>query len=212
MKWIVVLVLLAPMALACVVPEDGMHIDKSVQFCTNVYYLDKGISVSGENITIDCNDAVLKSWNGGKGISIEHSSNVTITHCHVVNYYVGIYARNSTNVDLEDNNLVRNRIGTRFVLVSDSATFNQDVSLTAPFEIMESENNVLSLTNKAVYGDFCASNFCNEQRNAVTTFVQPKINSLEMGSWLLDQLTGRKSMQKFYDWVFGANTGLFVQE
>jgi len=203
MKWVVLLVLLAPMALACIVPEDGMRIEKSVQFCTNVYYLDKGVSISGNNITLDCGDSVLKSWSGGKGVSIEHSSNITVTNCRLVSYNIGIYARNSTNVYLEDNHLVRNKIGTRFVLVSDSATLNQDVSLTAPFEIMESENNVLSLTNKAVYGDFCDSNFCNEKRNAVTTFVQPKITSLEMGSWLLDQLTGRKSLQKFYDYVFG---------
>ena len=204
MKWVLVFVLLAPAVLACVVPKDGMMIHKSIKFCADVYYLDRGISVSGKNINLDCEGAVLKSWNGGKGISVEHSSNITVTNCRILNYNTGLYVRNSTKVYLEDNHLVRNQIGTRFVVVSDSATFNHDVSLKSAFEIFESENNVLSLTNKAVYGDFCALNFCNEKRNAITLFVQPKTTTPQLQSWLIDQLTGRKSVQKFYDYVFGS--------
>lgn len=212
MKWIIVLVLLMPAALACVVPRDGMMIRKSAEFCTDVYYLDKGISIEGNNLDIDCNGAVLKSWKGGRGISIEHSANVTVSNCRIVNYNIGFYARNSTELYFEDNHLVRNKIGTRFVLVSGSATFNNDVSLSAPFEMNQSENNVLSLTNKFVEGNFCSENFCNEKRNAVELFVQPKISAPVMESWLLDQLTGRNSIKKFYDYVFGQfSTAGFVQ-
>ncbi len=204
MKWVIVLLLLAPIALGCVVPRDGMMIRKSVQFCTDVYFLDKGISIVGNDVNLDCNGAVLKSWTGGKGISIEHVSNITISKCRIVNYDIGFYARNATKIYLEDNHLVRNKIGTRFVLVKDSATFNHDVSLQTAFEVMESENNVLSLTNKPVEGDFCSINFCNEQRNAVILFVQPKTTVPQMQSWLVDQLTGKKSIQNFYDYVFGS--------
>lgn len=213
MKWVVVLLLLAPVVLGCVVPRDGMMIRKSVQFCTDVYYLDKGISITGNNVRLDCNGAVLKSWNGGKGISIEHMSNVTVTNCRIVNYNTGIYVRNSTLIYLEDNHLVKNKIGTRFTVVKDSATFNHDVSLSAPFEILESENNVLSLTNKFVEGSFCASNFCNEKRNAVTLFIQPKTTAPQMQNWLFDQITGKKSVQKFYEYVFGSfsTPGVFLK-
>ncbi len=203
MKWVVVLVLLIPAALACVVPRDGMMIGKSVDFCTDVYYLDKGILIEGKNLNLDCNGAVLKSWKGGRGISIEHSANVTITNCRVVNYNIGLHVRNSTEVYLEDNHLVKNKIGTRFVLVSDSATFNHDVSLSVPFEINQSEDNILSLTNKFVEGDFCSANFCNEKRSAIDSFVEPEMSAPVMESWLLDQLTGRNSIKKFYDYVFG---------
>lgn len=203
MKWVLLAILLAPVALGCVVPRDGMVIAGSVQLCTDVYYLDTGLIIVGSDVALDCNGAVLKSWNGGKGISIEHVSNVTVTKCRIVNYNVGLYVRNATQVYLEDNHLVKNSIGTRFTVVRDSATFNHDVSLTAPFEILESENNVLTLTNKFVEGSFCGNNFCNEQRNTVTLFVQPKTTPAQLENWLVDQLTGKKSLQKFYDYVFG---------
>jgi parallel beta-helix repeat protein len=209
MKWVLIVLLLAQVALGCVVPRDGMMIASSVRLCTDVYYLDKGIMIAGSDVTLDCNGAVLKSWNGGKGISIEHVSNVTVTKCRIVNYNVGIYVRNATRVYLEDNHLVKNSIGTRFTVVSDSATFNHDVSLTAPFEILESENNVLSLTNKFVQGDFCASNFCNEQRNTISLFVQPKTTPAQLEDWLVDQLTGKKAVQQFYEYVFGDFKALF---
>jgi parallel beta-helix repeat protein len=202
MKYLFIALLLVPVALACVVPQDGMLVDHSVQFCSDVYYFDKGISITGNDIELDCNGAVLKSWKGGKGISVEHSSNITVTNCRVVNYNTGFYVRNSTRVFLEDNHLVRNKVGTRFVVVSESATFNHDVSLQAAFEIFESEGNAISLTNRRVSGDFCQLNFCNERRNAVFLFAQPKTTVPELHNWLLDQLTGRKSVQRLYDWVF----------
>lgn len=209
MKWVLLMILLAPVALGCVVPRDGMVIAASVQLCTDVYYLDKGLIIVGSDVTLDCNGAVLKSWNGGKGISIEHVSNVTVTKCRVVNYNVGLYVRNSTQIYLEDNHLVKNSIGTRFTVVKDSATFNHDVSLAAPFEILESENNVLTLTNKFVEGYFCGNNFCNEQRNAVSLFIQPKTTPAQLENWLVDQLTGKKAVQQFYEYVFGDFKALF---
>ncbi|MEM3154857.1 MAG: NosD domain-containing protein [Candidatus Woesearchaeota archaeon] len=203
MKWAIVFLLLVPGVLACVVPRDGMRIAASVQLCTDVYYLEKGISIVGSDVKVDCNGAVLKSWNGGKGVSVEHVSNVTISKCRLVNYDIGLYVRNSSMVHLEDNHLVKNKIGTRFTVVRDSATFNHDVSLVSPFEVFESENNILSLTNKFVSGDFCSINFCNQGRNAISLFIRPKTTSREMQNWLIGQLTGRKSAQKLHEWVFG---------
>ena len=199
-----ILLLCIPTVLACVVPQDGMKITKSIQLCTDVYYLNKGVSISGKDITLDCNDAVLKSWNGGKGVSIEHSTNITVTSCSILFYNIGMYVRNSTKVFLNDNHLVRNTIGTRFVVVSDSATFNHDVSLGKPFEVLESEHNVLTLTNKPVEGAFCADNYCNAQRNAVALFIQPETTPPQMHNWLLDQLTGRKTANRLQNWVFGS--------
>ncbi len=204
MKYWVLLVLLAPSVLACVVPRDGMKIDNSVSFCSDVYYFNKGIIISGRNIAVDCNSAVFKSWNGNNGILIENSMNVTVNDCRIISYQTGILVRNSAQVFLNDNHLIKNEVGTRFDLVSDSATLNYDVSLRMPFELIASKNNVVSLLNKPVDGVFCSENFCNEQRNAVVLFEQPKTTAPEMSNWLLDQLTGKKSAQKLYDWVFGS--------
>lgn len=212
MKTFLLLLVLVPGVFACVVPEDGMVVGSSLSFCSDVYYLDNGISIVGSNIKVDCDGAVLKSWNGGKGVSIEHSSNVTLSNCRIVSYNTGIYVRNSSQVFLEDNHLVRNQVGSRFVVVSGSATFNHDVSLKSAFEIFESENNVVSLTNKRVEGDFCVVNFCNGSRNAVSLFVQSKNDVPQFHSWFLDQLTGKKSAQKLHDWVFGgfSTQGFFL--
>jgi len=201
MKYLLFL-LLIPAALACVVPEDGMVIDKSTTFCSDVYYLDSGISISGSNITLDCAGAVLNSWEDGKGISIEHSWNVTVKKCRVINYKTGIYVRNSTNVLLINNHLIRNQIGTRFAVVSESSTLNHDVSLQTPFEMLGSQHNALSLTNKFVSGDYCSDNFCNEPVDAVTLFARPKTTSFELQNWLRGQLS-TKSAARLYKWVFG---------
>jgi len=198
---ILLLVLLAPAVLACVVPEDGMLIDQSMQFCNDVFYVNN-ISVSGDNINIDCNSAVLKSWTGGTGILIENSANITVSGCRIVNYDTGFQVENSTRVFLDDNHLIRNKIGTLFVGVSDSATLNQDISLQESFLVFNSNNNVLSLTNRVVRGDFCQDNFCNKQRSTVALFVQPRTTLPQMKDWLIEQITG-KSSKKLFNWVFG---------
>lgn len=200
MKWLVVVVVLMPMALACVVPENGMIVDRSVTFCADVFYLDDGIKVRADNINVTCDGSVFKSWSGGKGISIEHAENVTISGCRVVSYDIGLYVRNASRVFLEDNHLVRNQVGTRLVVVSESATFNHDVSLKAPFEVLESADNALSLTNKEVEGSFCLDNLCNRQRNALEMFLKPQTPASKMQSWLGEQL-GKKSPARLLSWV-----------
>lgn len=200
MKYLLFL-LLAPAVLACIVPQNGMKIDKSVDFCTDVFYLDKGIFISGDDIVINCNGAVLKSWSGGRGISIDDSKNITINGCRILNYNIGIFVENSTRVFLNDNHLVKNKVGARFVNVSDSATFNHDVSLQLPFEVFESVNNVFSLTNKVVNGKFCSSNFCNERRDAVFLFASPRATNEQMSAWLFG---GLKTAARLRSWVFGS--------
>jgi len=213
MKYWVLAVLLAHGVLACVVPENGMVIDSSLEFCSDIYYFSKGIIVSGTNIFVDCNSAVLKTWNGNNGILIEDSVNVTVSGCRIISFQTGIQVRNSSKVVLTDNHLIKNEVGTRFDLVSDSAVSNFDVSLRMPFELIESKNNAVSLLNKRVEGDFCADNFCNEQKNSMELFVQSKTAAPDLGSWLLEQITGKKTAQRLNSWVFaGFSTPVFVQQ
>ncbi len=200
MKWIVLL-LLVPSVLACVVPIDNMKISQSTELCTGVYYLNNGIKLAESNISLDCSGAVLKSWNKGKGISIEHVENVTVKKCRVLHYQTGIYVRNSTRVFLLDNHLIRNQEGTRFVVVKDSATYNHDVSLGVPFTVLESEGNVISLSNRVVSGDFCETNFCNTRQQAVEHAMIPPITISDFYNWLSEQVGG-KSEGRLYNWLF----------
>lgn len=186
-----------PAVLACVVPEDGMVVDRSMQFCSDVYFFDKGITVTGENVMLDCNGAVLNSWNGGRGVVVEHAVNVTVERCRIVNYNVGMVVRNGTRVFLDDNHLLRNKLGTRFAVVEQSATFNHDVSLERPFEVLESENNVISLTNKRAEGSFCGENFCNRPRSSISVFLLPSSSPPQMRSWLFGHLFGARRLREF---------------
>jgi len=200
MKLVWALLLLAPIALGCVVPRDGMVFSSAAQLCADVFYLDHGIVLTGSDFVLDCNGAVLKGWNGGKAVSIERASNVTVRGCRLVGYDAGFEVRNSTRIFLEDNHLVKNVIGARFVGVSDSATFNHDVSLSAPFELLESDHNALSLSNKVVEGGFCAKNFCNQNRNALSLVLAPHVSLPMMHSWLFQAITGKNSLF-FRAWV-----------
>ena len=206
MKWIVILALLVPGALACVVPTDNMQIAESAEFCADVYYLDNGIHITSSDVTLDCAGAVLKSWNGGKGISIEHVENVTVKRCRVLHYQNGIYVRNSSSVFLLDNHLIHNQEGTRFVVVTDSATFNHDVSLVKPITVLESRNNVISFSNRVVSGSFCKQNYCNKQQKVIEHAMIPEATLPELKSWLSNTIGG-KTPQRLYNWLVSGLTG-----
>jgi len=195
MKWLPMLFLI-PVAFACVVPTEGMRINSSVKLCTDVYYLNKGLTIASNNVVLNCNGAVLKSWQGGKGITIENVANVSISDCRILNYWIGFSVRNSSKVLLTDNHLLRNTIGGRFVGVTSSATFNYDVSLEVPIEVERSSNNVFSLSNKPVSGSWCLENFCNQGRSAIATFMAPRTNPQQMRSWLKEKLTGSERLRK----------------
>ncbi|MBI4146753.1 hypothetical protein HY489_05445 [Candidatus Woesearchaeota archaeon] len=190
MKWLVFLLVL-PGVFACVVPRDGMRVDKDTVLCTAVFYLNKEVSIVADQVMVDCNGAVLKSWSGGIGIRIENRNGVVVKNCRLVSYDAGILVRNSSGVILEENHLVRNKVGVRLVNVSSSATLNHDVSLRSAFEVSRSRNNVLSLTNKPVVGLLCKDNFCNQRKSALNAFVAPRTSQIEMHSWLVEKLTGK---------------------
>lgn len=196
--WIFLLII--PSALACIVPTDGMVVRESVVFCSDVYYFPNGITIKGSNIEILCKGTVLKSFTGGSGISIENSNNVTIKGCRISGYDIGFNVQNATSVFLSDNHLVKNKVGARFGRVFRSSTLNQDVSLSAPFEVFESEKNALSLTNKFVSGSFCDVNYCNLHRDAVVLASKPKLSRQGMAIWFSTQF-GEKSQSRLYSWV-----------
>jgi hypothetical protein len=197
-----IFVLIAPAVFACVIPTDGMVVRESVVFCSDVYYLSNGITIKGSDIEISCKGTVLKSFTGGDGISIENSNNVTVKGCRINGYDVGFNVVNATSVFLSDNHLVKNKVGASFSRVYRSSTLNQDVSLSAPFVVSESEKNALSLTNKFVNGSFCDSNYCNLHRDAVVLASKPKLSRQGMAVWFSTQF-GAKSQSRLHSWVFG---------
>jgi len=145
---------------------------------------------------------VLKSWSGGTGFVIKNVENVTVSGCRLVSYDLAFDVENASRVLLEDNHLVRNKVGVRALDVRESATFNHDISLESPFDVIRSANNAFSLTNKYVDGVFCDKNFCNEQRNAIERFMIPATTLPQLKHWLVEHVTGKRE-EALRDWVFG---------
>ncbi|RJQ21463.1 right-handed parallel beta-helix repeat-containing protein [Candidatus Woesearchaeota archaeon] len=197
---LVLFLLLATSAVACVVPRENMVITESVEFCSDVYYVNWPIRIAADDVAVICSGTVLKSWRGGTGFAVENRQNVTIKDCHLVNHDIGFSVRNSSRVFLIGNHLVKTQVGVRLMNVSGSATLNHDVSLLGAFDVQESAHNVLSLKNKRVSGIFCAHNECNAKESAIETFMRPKQTPPQMSLWLSEVVTG-KSVERLRAWV-----------
>lgn len=152
---------------ACTVPENGMAITNDTRLCTGVYELPDGIHLAADNITLDCAGSVLKGDFKGRGLWIEHLSGVSVKNCHILHFRIGIYVRNSTQIFLFDNHLVRNLEGLRLVDVQNSTIWLTDVSLQTPINILASEQNFVAFANKRIPKEACGWNYCNILREVI---------------------------------------------
>lgn len=195
------LLLFVPGVFACIDAEDNLVIGSSAELCSDVFFLKNGLTINSSNVVLDCSGAVLNSVSGKTGITVRDASNVTVKGCRIVHFDYGFLVWNSTKVYLKDNHLIRNNVGAGFISARDSATFNHDVSLSEPFEVDKSFNNVFSLTNKRVEGPFCKGNFCNSDASSVERFMLPRASPEDMKSLLEEDIFG-KSQTKLRKWVF----------
>lgn len=124
-------------------PVDGMNISKSTTFCPGTYYLPSGISINANNVTLDCDNAILNGNNssiGTNGIIIENKNEAAIKNCEVIKYENGVYLLSSSNNIVNNNNIHSNLNGIK--LSSDS--FN---GLTIKY------NNLYNNTNYNLYNN-----------------------------------------------------------
>ena len=161
-----VFLLLAPPALAvsrtCTRELDLPRINQDTRLCADNFY-PKGISITADNIVLDCGTAVLKGEFKGTGILIQNRKHVTLKNCQIANYDAGILIRNSQDIIILDGNLVRNLIGIKAVDSSGIIVENsQDISITRPVQLINSAGNVFHYTNKRLEGEICRLNQCNQ--------------------------------------------------
>ena len=169
MKWIIITLLLTTMATAaCIEPMDGSTIKESVIFCSDTYDLPSGISVTGDNIELDCGTAILRG-NAGEseiGIRVEHATNITLTNCNILTYNQALYLKNVTNSLIEDNAFLKNRIGIRMLDSYENVIRdNNDKSHEQAVSAITSKFNIVMLSNKNLERGFCEVNACNEFRD-----------------------------------------------
>lgn len=149
----------------CIRPFYSQDINETLRLCGENFGLKKGLTVSKDNIDIDCSSAVLQGNLFGKevGFLIEDRKNVTLHNCRIVNYNVGIVVKNSSNIMLNEITLLRNMVGIKlFNSFNVSVTDGFDISLDKPLLVSNSSQNIFSYFNKKIKGDFCSYNFCGK--------------------------------------------------
>lgn len=169
MKWLVIALLLIGIAAAeCIEPTDGMTIKENILFCSSTYDIPNGITIGANDVVLDCGTAVLRGIVGESeiGIRAENVDRIAIKNCNILTFTQGIYLKNVTNSLIENNAILKNRIGIR-ILDSYENTIrdNNDKSFQFAVSAINSKYNVVILGNKEIERAFCEVNACNEFRD-----------------------------------------------
>jgi len=150
----------------CIDALDGMRITNDTTFCSDSYDIPNGIYIEADNVTLDCGTAVLRGISQeGTGITIENRQNIKITKCNVLTFHVGVYIKNSSYVLLEDNALLKNRIGIRMLNAYENTIIKHaDKSTQTPVSMITSKFNKFMI-NKPIDEEYCVDNLCNEEKD-----------------------------------------------
>ncbi len=134
---------------SCVIPTNSMNINSNTIFCNGDYNLIDGITISSDNIELDCNNALILGNNTDcgqgsvNGINVNNHKNVTIKNCKLRYYVRGLY-------DLGDDNKINNNFFNKTCL-SIATGNNIDSSL------LISNNFFLNSSSHVLYGAFVNS-------------------------------------------------------
>jgi len=202
MRWVFLFLLTIAVAQACVVPESGMVVSESVAMCNSAHSAE-AIQVIGENITVNCQGAILKGAYAGEGFRVS-GENITIKDCRMINFETAFLVMNASRVFLLDNHVVRSMVGSSLIGVDDSVVYNRDVTLETPVYVRKSKNNIVSSMNRFVQGAFCEHNYCNRNRNVIETFMEPKNDAHEFSEWFSYRLDPRAQLQR---WLYVSLAG-----
>jgi len=161
-----ILLLVSPSAFAisrtCTRLLDPPRISQSLRLCADNYY-PQGISITADNIVLDCGTGVLKGNFKTNGIIIENRKNVTLKNCQIANYEAGILIKKSSGITILNANLIRNIIGVKLIESTGIIVENSfDISITRPVQLLSSAGNVFHYNNKRLEGDQCRLNQCNQ--------------------------------------------------
>jgi parallel beta-helix repeat protein len=164
--YFLILILLTNIVMAeCVEPQDGMFVNQDIVFCKGTYHLNKEISITRNNINIDCKKTTITGDKTNIGFLIENSINTTIENCVLMNFIIGIQVSKSTNINLTNNTFLNNSIGIKLDNVNKAILNNKFIS--------NIEN--LSITHKCIKDNFCLDN-CNGRDPDCKILAKPATN------------------------------------
>lgn len=165
---VLALVLVPVVMAACVEPFDGMIVEKSVTFCSGTFDVPGSVTITGKDIVVDCNGAILRGIVGQSdvGVRIVDASNVTVRDCNILTFDQGVLLKNVTHSLIEENAVLKNRIGMRLIDAYENVIQdNADKSHQMPVSAVNSKFNVVMLGNRPIDHEFCEVNACNAFRD-----------------------------------------------
>lgn len=165
----------------CVVPTEGMVITEDTVFCEGEYELSNGIEIDADNITLDCNGAILignkTPWN--VGIEARLVDELVIQNCFVRNYTMGIDFEYSNNDFLFNNDLEDNTYGIHI----DKGSYNSVYD-----NVLSNNRNGISLV-RGEYNSVVNNNLSGHKQQAISLNLDNN-NSLVAGNSLFDNYIG----------------------
>lgn len=167
MRWLIVmLVLLMPAVYAdeCEYAFDLMQITKDTILCNKAFDVPSGITIATDGVTLDCNGAIIRGtgMQDGQGIFIDGADGVTVKNCNILNYDAGIYVKEGNRNVIEQNALLKNKVGVRMLQAFENQFItNADKSIIKPVSALASKFNSFWITNKDLDQSFCEVNLCN---------------------------------------------------
>ncbi|MEM4239900.1 MAG: NosD domain-containing protein [Candidatus Woesearchaeota archaeon] len=148
----------------CEAAFDLMQVNRDTTLCNRAYDVPSGITIRADNVTLDCNGAIIRGTavQDGQGIIIDGADGVTVKNCNILNYDVGIYVKEGNRNTIVQNALLKNRIGVRMLQAFENRfESNADKSIVKPVSALASKFNSFWITNKELDKDFCDVNLCN---------------------------------------------------
>jgi len=87
---------------ACVEPSKGMQITSSQEFCTGFHSLEEPLTISGKDIIISCNNAILNGNGLNTGIQVLNSQSLTLRNCSFDNFHDAIIIDDNSSVNFDN--------------------------------------------------------------------------------------------------------------
>jgi parallel beta-helix repeat protein len=107
----------------CVTPTSGMTITGDTTFCTGTHDLPNGVTISGNDIVLDCSDSTLVGSSTSLGI-FSTNSRITIFNCNLEGYAVGIFLNGGDQNVIQSNVITGGEKGINLMQSDDNIIIN----------------------------------------------------------------------------------------
>lgn len=167
-RFLLFLLLASVVVADCDILSDNSEVSRSLKLCVDTFDIPSGVKVTGSNIVLDCNGAILRGdvSRSNIGLHLVDVVNVSVRNCNILTFHTGILLENTVSSVVEDSGLLKNAIGVRLLNSFENSIVRiNDKSRLKAVSVINSKFNIISLDNKRVDDEFCSVNACNVVRD-----------------------------------------------